>query len=147
MTEGEEHSSGPPVQGNIVVVVVHTGALDQVCALLVTKLVLCESQNPALLSAHLPEGCGLVQPYKDMGQVQCAAKKEAVTRSRSSVSFPICIVFCFTKLWTASEIPKCLLSVVIKPTLKKVKLSKLGHCSLGLDMILRALVDNSTDKY
>lgn len=43
------------------------------------------------------------------------------------------------------------MSMGIKPTLKKVKLSKLGHCSLGLvgilDMILRALVDNLTDKY
>lgn len=82
-----------------------------------------------------------------MGQVQSAAKKEAFTRSRSAVSFPICIFFCFNKLWAASEIPKCLLSVVIKPMLKKVKLGKLGHCSLGLDMILRPLVDNSTDTY
>lgn len=32
-----------------------TGALYQVCAQLVTKLVLSESQNPALLSARLPE--------------------------------------------------------------------------------------------
>lgn len=38
------------------------------------------------------------------------------------------------------------MSVVIKSMLKKVKLDKLGHCSLGLvailDMILRALVNN-----
>lgn len=81
-----------------------------------------------------------------MGQVQSAAKKEVFTRSRFSASFPICIVFCFNKSCTASEIPKCLMSVVIKSMLKKVKLDKLGHCSLGLvailDMILRALVNN-----
>lgn len=43
------------------------------------------------------------------------------------------------------------MNVVIKPMLKKVKLGKLGHCSLGLvailDMVLRALADNLTDKY
>lgn len=88
-----------------------------------------------------------------MGRVQSAAKKEAFTRFRFSVSFLICIVFCFNKLWTASEIPKCLMSVVIKPTLKKVKLGKFGHCSHGLvailDVIFRALIfgDNLTDKY
>lgn len=34
----------------------HMGALHQVCAQLVTKLPLQESQNPGLLSAWLPEG-------------------------------------------------------------------------------------------
>lgn len=96
-------------------------------------------------------GHGLVQPNKDMGQVQSAAKNEPFTRSHFSVSFSICIFVYFNKLWTASEIPKCLMSVVIKPMLKKVKLGKLGHCSLGLvailDMVLRALADNLTDKY
>lgn len=124
-----------------------------------TRSVLSLSQSLSWVSLKIlhcfqpasQSGCGLVQPFKDMGQVQSAAKKEAFTRSCFSVSFPICIVFCFNKLWSAREIPKCLMSVGIKPTLKKVKLSKLGHCSLGLvgilDMILRALVDNLTDKY
>lgn len=42
------------------------------------------------------------------------------------------------------------MSVGIKPMLKKAKLDKFGHCSLGLvailDMIIRALVDDLIDK-
>lgn len=56
LTEGGEHSSGSPVQGNIVVIMVSGGALYQVCVWFVTKRVLCESQNPPLISAHLSEG-------------------------------------------------------------------------------------------
>lgn len=48
------------------------------------------------------------------------------------------------------EIPKCLMSVGIKPMLKKAKSDKFGHCCLGpvaiLDVIIRALVDDLIDK-
>ena len=129
----------------------HMGTLYQVCAPLVTKLPLHESQNPALLSAWLPERpwASLALPRTQV-KFSLLAKKEAFTRSRFSASFPICIAFCFNKSWSASEIPKHLMSVDIKPTLKKAKLGKLGHCSLGpvaiLDVIIRALVDDLTDK-
>jgi len=78
------------------------------------------------------------------------AEKEAFTRSCFSASFPICVAFSFNKWRSTSEIPKCQISVGIKPTLKKAKLEELGHCSLGpvaiLDMISRALADDLTDK-
>lgn len=60
LIQGEEHSSGSPVQGNIVVIMACMGALYQVCARLVTKLVLCESQNPALISACLRGALGWI---------------------------------------------------------------------------------------
>lgn len=128
----------------------HMVALQQVCAQLVTKLPLHESQNPVLLSAQLPErpwAC-LALP-RTWVKFSLLAKKEAFTRSRFSASYPICIAFCFNKLWTAGEIPKHLMSVGIKTALKKAKSGELGRCSHGpvaiLDMIIRALVHDLTD--
>lgn len=55
LIRGEQQSLGPPVQGNIIIIMVPMGSLHQVCAQFVIKLPLHESQNPALLSAQLPE--------------------------------------------------------------------------------------------
>lgn len=151
LLQGEEQSSGPPVRGNIIAIIAHMGALYRVCAQLVTKLPLHLSQNPVPLSARLPERpwAGLALP-RTWGRLSLLAKKEAFTRSRFSASFPVCIAFCFNKWWSAGEIPKHLMSVGVKPTLKKAKSGKLGHCSLGpvaiLDVITRVLVDDLTDK-
>lgn len=76
------------------------------------------------------------------------AGEEAFTRLHFSASFPICIAFYFNKSRSAGEIPKCVMSVGIKPALKKTDLTSLVTAALvaTLGTVIRALVDNLTDK-
>lgn len=160
-TRGQEQSSGPPVQRNPLRGTVQPPREGQarfrVSLPHAFPRAELRSQNPTwLVGAEGEESVRLADSedpavlvlLRKWGEFSLLAGEEAFTRLHFAASFPICIAFCFNKSRSAGEIPRCAMSVGIKPTLKKTDLTSLVTAALvaTLDTVIRVLVDNPTGK-